>query len=101
MKYQHSKHCVDGKRRNYWIYFIDGVEILRQKVPFDENGEKGFDHFVGPKDVYLYDENIHQTRQIEWKGTDNYKEREVKFPVSKQKLKELHIKKDDKILLTN
>lgn len=105
MTYQHSKHCNDGKRRSYWIFFLNGVEILRQKVPFDEHSERGFDHFVGLEDVYLYKGNIHQVRDVGWEGKQHwtgikYKKRKVRFPISRKKLKELGVNYGDKILLS-
>lgn len=41
-KYQHSLKCKDGKRRNYCLFFLNGVQIYKQRVPFDENMELGF-----------------------------------------------------------
>ena len=109
MTYQHSKHCTDGKRRNYYIYFLNGVEILRQKAPYDETMDHGYGSGTHVDDVYLHNGNIHQTRQYSgnsgtwWRASrvrDKGKIRNVKFPVSKKILTELGVSKGDKILLS-
>jgi len=110
MTYQHSKHCTDGKRRNYFIYFLDGVEILKQKAPYDETMDHGWQHRTHIDDVYLYKGNIHQTRKYSgnestwWRSSrvrDEGKERKVKFPVSKKILKELGVDPNQKIVQQN
>ena len=36
---QYSHHDKDGADRNYISYFLNGVLILKQKIPFDTNWE--------------------------------------------------------------
>ena len=99
MKHQHSLHCTDGKRRNYWLFFLDGEQILKQKRPFLEYAEKGYDGFVGLKNVHLHQGRIHQDRESYWKSEKNYRIRSVSFPVSKKKLEELGVDPKEKIKL--
>lgn len=109
MTTQHSKRCTDGKRRNFYIYFIDGVEILRHKAPYDDSMDHGYQYGTHVDDVYLYKGNIHQTRRYSgngyawWRSSKvkgEGKVRNVKFPVSKKMLMELGVNKGDKILLS-
>ena len=88
-KYQHSQRLSNNKRRSLKLYFINGVLIFKQKVPFDENMEYGISK-NGPKDEYLLNNNIYQKRG----------DRNVKYPVSKKKLEQFNIPKDLKILLS-
>jgi hypothetical protein len=50
---QYSKKCKDGKHRNYSIYFLNGIQILKQKIPFDTNWDRGFDRRTGIYDEYI------------------------------------------------
>jgi hypothetical protein len=109
MTYQHSDHCTDGKRRNHLLYFLDGVLLLKQKCPFDETMDHGYGSGTHIEDVYLYNGNIHQTRQYPgnsytwWRASrsrDKGKLRNVKYPVSKKILNELGVNRGDKILLS-
>lgn len=84
-KYQHSLHCKDGKRRNYLLIFFNDVLILKQKVPFDTDYDKGYDRTTGIDNIYLLNGKIYQTRTREGKV------REVSFPVSKKVLNQLNI----------
>ena len=100
---QLSKKCRDGKKRNFVLFFLNDVLILKQKFPYDENWEKGFDKRTVIYDVYLLNGRIHQTRKF-WHGCGscvNEKEqpRQVSFPVSKIKLAELNVPKNLKIEL--
>jgi len=36
-----SKKCKDGKYRNYLLYFLNGVQILKQKIPFNTRYDRG------------------------------------------------------------
>lgn len=85
-KYQHSFLCPDGKNRNFILYFLNGIQILKLKVPFNEN-------YMG---VYQsgspYNETSFENERIE--GTNllmdkikNGKVRKVKYPISREKLK--------------
>lgn len=87
-----NKKGKDGKSRSYLIYFLNDVEILKQKLPYEEDYEYGSQHQTGIDDVYLLDGKIHQVR------TKFDKSRIVKFPVSKNKLE--GIPNDSKIELS-
>ena len=97
---QYNKKCKDGKSRSYILFFLDGVQILKQKFPYDEDWEKGFDHRTSIYDIYILGGRMYQTRAI-WKGcgadNSNPEERKVSFPLSKKKLKELNVYPDVKI----
>lgn len=99
-KYQYSKECKDGKQRNYILYFLNGIQIIKQKIPFDVRWEKGFDRRTWFTDEYILNGNIHQTRTINHGcgcAPNLQKSRNVKFPISKKKLKELGVDADVKI----
>ena len=93
--HQHSKRCKDGKRRNFLLFYLNDILILKQKRPFDENREKGFDGIWFFKNIYLLNGYLYQTR------VNSKKSRDVKFPISKKILKQFNIPKDLKILLNN
>ena len=82
-KYQLNKRGKDNKSRSYLIYFLNGVEILKQKLPFEEDYELGYQHHTGIGNEYLLNGKIYQTRKKFGKT------RNVFFPVSKNKLNEL------------
>lgn len=75
-----NKRGKDGKSRSYLIYFLNGIEILKQKLPYEEDFDYGYQHRTGIDDVYLLNSKLHQNR------TKFDKSRIVKFPVSKNKL---------------
>jgi hypothetical protein len=104
---QINKKCKDGKSRSYILWFVNNVLILKQKFPYDEKWEKGFDHKTSIYDVYVLNGKIHQTRKT-YKGYKwneelkksiliESKERIVSFPLSKKKLNQLGILPDVKI----
>lgn len=76
-KLSNSCHCSDGKRRNKLRYFLDGVLILEQKIPFETDIDYGFDRITNIIDEYLYNGKIYQTR------IKNEKVRYVSFPIRK------------------
>lgn len=94
---QHSKKCKDGKSRNFIIYFLNGVEILKQKLPFDENMEKGFDGKIFIEDEFLLNGKLYQTRFRDYKD----KKRVVSYPISKKRLIELNVPSDIKISIND
>lgn len=104
--YQHSKKEGDGKRRNKLLFFLNGILIFEQKVPFDETYDHGYQNRTYITDIYLLDGNIYQKRQYNpsgaWWRSRNFKEakgkiREVKYPVSKKILSIFNIPKGMKI----
>ena len=106
IKVQHSKKCKDGRRRNYYLYFLNDVLILKQKAPFDEKWDHGWQYQTSLSNTYLLNGRIHQTREVKnpsawWRGPANQREgtkvREVKFPVSKKVLEQFNIPTDLKI----
>lgn len=84
-KFQHSQHCNDGKRRNFLLIFFDNVLILKQKIPYDDTIEAGYDNTTSIYNIYLFNGKIYQTRTREGKI------RQVSFPVSKKILNQLNI----------
>jgi len=76
-KLSNSCHCNDGKRRNKIRYFLDGILILEQKIPFETNIDYGFDRITNISDEYLFNGKIYQTR------IKNGKVRHVSYPVRK------------------
>lgn len=136
-KYQFSKKCKDGHRRNFLIYFLNGIQILKQKIPFDDTYRIGFDCQTKILNEFLLNGSIHQMRingrqyvsseefrniqraislasilddvkkkkyttKVPYYGdkTETLKIRTVRFPVSKNVLKQLDIPKDLTIELT-
>jgi len=93
-KTQMAKTCKDGKQRNFVLYFLDGVLILKQKASFEETWERGYDGCTHVENEYILNGKMYQTR---WRvGTTE--KREVYFPLSKRKLKELGVENDVKII---
>lgn len=98
--YQYSKHCKDGKDRNFIIYFLNGIEIFKQKIPFNSNYEHGFDRMIGITDEYILNSKIYQTRyKHEGCGSEPKNIRNVSFPLSKKRLNELNVPNDIKITI--
>ena len=98
---QYSHHDKDGANRNYISYYVNGVLILKQKIPFDNMFKIGFDRRTSIYDVYLLNGKIYQKRRKNegCSHPDNDKTviREVYYPVSKNKLSPLKIPKDLRI----
>lgn len=92
-KNQFAKHDKDGKDRNYVLYFLNGKQILKQKIPFDSDCDSGYDKNTRFTNEYVLNGRIHQTR------THLSVSRDVSFPLSKEKMKEFQIEKDTKIHL--
>lgn len=102
--YQHSKKCKDGKKRNYLIYFLNNIEILKQKMPYDENYDYGFQFRTYISNEYLLNGNLHQTRRYIrgpwWRALTpkmDGKIRHVKYPISRKILNKLNVPKDLRI----
>lgn len=91
---QYSHHDKDGADRNYISYFLNGVLILKQKIPFDTNWEKGFDRRTSIYDEYILNGKMYQKR-----SKDNSEIREVSYPLSKKLLTPFNIPKDFRITL--
>jgi len=90
-KYQLNKRGKDNKSRSYLIYFLNDIEILKQKLPFEENYDLGFQHHTRIDNEYLLNGKIYQTRNKF--GVS----RNVSFPVSKNKLNKLEFPNDFKL----
>ena len=108
--YQHSKVCSDNRKRNFLLFFLNDVLILKQKMPFDETYDGGHQNRTWITDIHLLNGYIHQKRQAKsggaWWRSSNPKEtdgklREVKYPISKKILEQFNIPKDTKITLQN
>jgi hypothetical protein len=93
--YQCSHHDKDGCDRNYISFYLNDILILRQKIPFDTNLEKGFDRNTLISDVYLLNGKLFQKRYNSKSGV-----REISFPVSKKILSQFDIPQDFKITLS-
>lgn len=99
-KYQFSKHCKDGKDRNFVSYYINDVLIMKQKIPFDRQYEAGFDRTTLICNEYIINNRLYQTRfKYEGCGTELTGGREVKFPLSKKIMEQFDIEKDEIIKL--
>lgn len=96
--YQHAKVGKDGKSRNYMIYFLNDIEIFKQKVPFDTDYDHGFQNRTRFKNTYLLNNKLYQTRI---KSSSSEEARNVSFPVSKKRLEQFNIPKDLKIEMKN
>lgn len=105
---QINKRGKNGKSNSYLLWFIDGTQILKQKIPYDDSWDHGGQHRTKIYDCYVLNGRLHQTRK-QYKGckldkkTNEYvlkysKERHVSFPISKQKLNKLGILPDVKII---
>ena len=95
---QYSKHDKDGKDRNYLMYFLNGIRIFRQKIPFDRNYSAGFDRNTAIYNDYIRDGVLYQSRsEKRWCGDKEKKEkkevevRQVRFPLSKKILAQFNI----------
>ena len=100
-KWQFSYHDNDGKDRNYILFFLNGVLILKQKCPYDTNWER----LTSIYDVYLLNGKLYQKRRKNFgcshPDNDKTKIREVSFPISKKILKQFNIPNNTKILENN
>lgn len=93
-KAQFSKHCPDGKRRNFLLHFLNDILILKLKIPYDDgNYSNGHDRRTSFSEIYLLNGKIYQTRT-----NDSKIVRHVKFPVSKKILSTFNIPTNLKIL---
>ena len=93
-KCQINKRGKDKKCKSYLVYFLNDVQILKQKLPFEDDYENGFNHRTSFNNVYLLNGKLHQTR-IKFE-----KIRDVSYPISKNKLKQLEVPMDFKIELS-
>lgn len=98
-KTQCSKKCKDGKKRNFLLYFLNNTLILRQKFPYDDQYDKGFDKRTLIMGEYLLNGKLYQIRQ-HWLGCGLHdagvhtKARHVSYPISRKRLEELQVPKD-------
>lgn len=95
-KYQYSKECKDGKQRNFLLYFLNGNLILKQKIPYDEQLDRGHDRHTAIYDEFILNGKLYQTRTADvFCGADKTgKTRKVSFPLSKARLQRLRIPND-------
>lgn len=91
---QRRHHDKDGKDRNYIYYYINDILILKQKYPYDENYDRGYDIQIDIYDEYILNGKMYQTRFQDGKDKEP---RLVYFPLSKKKLESLGVPKDLKI----
>lgn len=100
-KWKFSHHDKDGCDRNYISFFLNDVLILKQKIPFDTNWEKGFDRRTAIYDAYLLNGKLYQKRRKSLgcchPDNDKTKVREVYCPISKNRLNQFNIPRDVKI----
>lgn len=99
--WQYSHHDKDGRDRNYLSFYLNGMLIFKQKIPFDKNLKPGFDRNTAIYDVYLLNGKLHQKRckdvDILPQHNEYPKIREVSFPISKNKLTLFNIPKNLRI----
>ncbi len=94
-KFQRNKrNPKSGISNSHYIFFLNGVEVLKQKVPYELDYDQGCQHHTGIENVYYLNGKIYQDREKFGKV------RNVSFPVSKNRLSELNIPKDLKIEMT-
>jgi len=102
--YQYGKECKDGKQRNFLLYFLNGLLILKQKIPYDEKYDKGFDKITLIEDEYILNGRMYQTRSAKiWCGSSpdvTYIPRKVCYPLSKGRLCVFNIPKDQRITVS-
>lgn len=87
-KVQFSVKCKDNKSRNYILYFLNNVQILKLKIPFDTSFEKGSDRVTFFTDEYIKDNRLYikKVKYLCYKdGKPLYKERWTSYPLSKHK----------------
>jgi hypothetical protein len=100
-KYQKSKKCKDGKYRNFVLYFVNGILILRQKLPFDTSYSIDSDLRTWIRNEYLLNGNLYQERiHIEDSEKGN-PSRHVRYPISKKLLNELGIPENFKVEISS
>lgn len=92
-KAQLNRRGKDGKNRSHMLFFLNGVLILKQKLPYDTDYRINYQHQTSFKNVYLLNDNLYQTRVKEGK------KREVHYPLSKELMKYFNVAKDLKIQL--
>lgn len=88
-KSQLNKRGNDKKCRSYLIFFLNNVQILKQKLPFEADYENGFNHRTSFINTYLLNGNLYQTREKFGKT------RNVSYPISKNKLSEIGLIPDN------
>lgn len=96
-KVKHAVHCSDNKDRNILCYYLNGVLIFKQKIPFDPTQNSGNQYQTRIKTEYLLNGKIYQTRS----KLGETKTRLVSFPVSKKVLSKFNIPLNFKITLNN
>jgi hypothetical protein len=102
-KYQISKKGKDGKNRNYILYFLNNILILKQKAPFNEDREYGYDGCCIVENEYVLNGKLYQTRfsdsdQSMLNGFyQKTNPRNVSYPLSKNIMAQFAIPKDLKI----
>ena len=99
--WQYSHPDKDGCDRNYLSFYLNDVLILKQKIPFDTNWDKGFDRRTSIYDVYLLNGKLYQKRSKNFgcshPDNDKSEVREVSYPISKKILSQFDIPKDFRV----
>jgi len=100
-KHQYSHHDKDGCDRNYLSFYLNDVLILRQKIPFDVNFDRGYDRITSIYDVYLLNGKLYQKRSKSFgcshPDNDKSEVREVSYPVSRKILEQFNIPKTHRV----
>lgn len=87
-KLQFGVKCKDNKSRNFILYFLNNVQILRLKIPFDTSFDKGSDTVTFFTNEYIKDNRLYikKVKHLCYKdGKSLYKERWTSYPLSKRK----------------
>ena len=87
---QLSHHDKDGRDRNYLSFYLNGVFIFKQKIPFDKQYNAGHDRRTSFDNIYLMNGKIYQERQKVDGGCQG-EIRKVSYPVSRKKLEPFNI----------
>lgn len=99
-KAQYSHRDADGCSRNYLLFFLNNILIFKQKIPYQEGFDNGYDRRTSIYDCYILNGMLYQKRLNKAIKYDSSVQniREVKFPLSKNLMKQFNIPKDFKII---
>lgn len=98
VNYSFNKKQPNGKSRSKITYYVNGVQLFQQKIPFDSSYEHGYGNRTSIYNEYILGNNIYQNRsRYMGCGSTKEKERNVKFCLSKDKIERLGIPSNFKL----
>lgn len=62
-RFLYNRRTKEGNCRSYILYMINGITILKQKIPFDINYENGWQHTTDIKDIFIKWKYISNTQK--------------------------------------